>query len=192
MDRQTRRSVHRVLNMNKRDKALKAIKSDASERRKIFYHISGHIVRLDATISTQARGLSEGTVAEGQHGMDLLTLALRDLTRCAGLLQDFECDVDEALTSFDKLAPGHKSARDVLMHFDDYVIGAGNLQTALGKPATFSYERGGPEGNAFLHVLNPDLSVNLTVAVRGANDLAVALIEIIDKAISDLTPDPTV
>lgn len=173
-----------------RDEAIMAIKSDRNAQEEILDHILGHIHRLIWTINAQAKRILEEPIEQAKLDMMLLTSALRDLTRCADLLCKLGCDVHEALARFYKLAPNNRIARDVLTHFDDYLVGIGHHQSIKGKPFTFFVERGGPDGNAVLHFKNPDMNVNLTEAVQAAGNLTQDLFDLIDNRLVELSRSP--
>jgi hypothetical protein len=84
-------------------------------------------------------------------------------------------DVTPHVSRFDVAFPAAKAVRDVLSHQEDYLLGAGDLQSEPGIPMTMFYERGA--GGTAIHMTNPDLALDVGQIVPAAMDLTEGVLD---------------
>ena len=105
----------------------------------------------------------------------LLTVALRQLLRAAELEHELteDPDTDRAVQEFVSRVPGLKEARDVLEHFDDYILDRGKDPKAKQKFKLSTRER---TGSGLSLVIGP-YTIDITRAGQAAADLGATLLK---------------
>lgn len=102
----------------------------------------------------------------------MMMVALRDFVRAAELVKALaqDAEVTDAVDKFVATIPGLKQARDVLEHFDDYLVGRGrNSEVKKFRPRISS------DGEASRLHVEPYV-VNLTAADQAAAELMPKLV----------------
>ncbi len=134
----------------RRDARLKAISAMTPEQKKRVRTLAeGEMYLAACAVSQQMRRLQSGEqpgpeyMADGRLFAESLRAAIRAGALCALLAEPNEASaIEAALNRLFESVPSSVDVRDVLEHFDDYLVGAGDLQKNGPTEFTQAYGRG--------------------------------------------------
>ena len=151
---------------------------DEIERRRLAELLGGQTYLWATVVQRQGDRVKAADRDYVQAEIYQYALALRVLLRCGEVAAELGGDVGAALSAFDAVAPDAKDVRDVLDHFDDYLLGIGRLQRRRpGAEFGFMYGRSGDGTDANLFVIGLDLTLPIDAATDAALQVAAAVVE---------------
>jgi len=179
-----------VNNQRRHDEGVARVLADPQLHASVLYGINGRVWQLKDAVSKQRERIFAQEFFDSHPDIEIATVLLRDVARMAELLVELGCEVEASLAKFDDSSPDLRKARNVLSHLEDYMIGAGQMETdpiTAEEPWTMAYGRGSEEeGGAIVIFATAGFIVNIGPALLAGVVLCDELIEAADIKIRSL------
>ncbi len=163
-----------------RERRLAEAKKVANHRENVGRAAEPQIILMGQGLQGAQSRIESGDFAESMIEMQPVVVEVGRLANVAQALEDAGFDISGPLSRFDAATANARDGRNVFSHYDDYLLGIGNLQTEVGTPVTMFYERYSTSGTA-VKMMNPNFRLDVGEFLNAGTNLADDLLEVIES-----------